>query len=267
MIDKIKERIKSLYSEKQLQDYSSFFLIDYYIDNNNELIINELLPLENGEYDINIEKNIIISDKNGKVLINSSKENSTISQKILYVINNKIIIQKNEIKNKTESMDIFESRNNKLANENFLITYTLTGPNKDILLVNKENKSKKEAYLFSINKKSIISPIFNDLEEINNDLFKFTDTIRSKSMFKGKTISSELIGFITSNGTIKDYIYDSRINDIRHIDLSTHQYNMQYKSLKNQISGDLDSDIDLMIEKEHRKQNAIRRLKYKIKTK
>ena len=84
MINKIKERIESLYTEKQLQDYSSFFLIEYYIDDNKELIINELLPLENGKCDISIERNIIITDKNGKELISYSKEYPMFKQKILY---------------------------------------------------------------------------------------------------------------------------------------------------------------------------------------
>ena len=89
-IKKVQERIKSNYTDDELKSYSKFFLVDY-SGNGKERDLNEVLPIENTDESFSLEKDFVITDKDGEVLLEGFNDEEI----VVYAVNdNKILVNR-----------------------------------------------------------------------------------------------------------------------------------------------------------------------------
>lgn len=286
----IEERIKENYNSEELKKYSSFVLIEYQTNPKTfEKEIIEVLPLENNIDEFTLENaNQVITDIKGNVLVEATTTFPRTYYKVLSVENDRILLL--EQKEKLRKAGVFselqrietlkyEIENKKLKLEDLLfdindnnisISIKKSTSGRNIFIVNIKTKDKNKSYLYSMEEEKIISPVFSSIEEVENTkgtLLKYTDEIKSNELIHGKAKTKSIIGYISVNGILKDVIYDEGTNSERYFDLSSHPNHMQYNSLKNSLSRELDIEVEEEIEKIHQKNAILKRLELSFKNK
>lgn len=276
-IEGIKNRIEDNYTNREIDEFSSFYISECCTDERGNILINEILPLENGSSYIDISDDLILSDKYGKVLI-EPKDDAYYSYKILLVEKNKILISKKKKENKShlESIILYEYKNGQIFKIDQLFDCTkdknisLTNfHNYSNILVRVEKENKQVAYLYSLQEGKVISPFFTSLEIVEDTygkLLKYTDEVESNETLDGNKLKSQIIGYITCEGVLKNLVYSDKLGEVKKINLDTHPNFMQYRAFKNYLSKDLDNDIENDIQSSLRKQHILKNLEYEIKT-
>lgn len=279
VIKEIQDRIKNNYTEEELKEHSKFFLAKY-TKHNDKVELSEVMPIDNNIDSFELEEGLVITDANGKILIDShSCDKSILVQAVsnnrLLVIYRDVIYNEKEKEYYNNSAIFYEYDGGKLKaietisdkQSRFDIKVIKSDDDYPILIINELNNGKKTSYLYSMKTNKRISPIVTSIAVISagEKLLRYTDTIKSSLRYNDEEIENTIIGFMNIDGTLKNNVFDSRINDIRNVELNTHPAFMQYRALKNAISRELDEEVEQRIEKHHLRDAAIKRLELQAK--
>ena len=201
--EEIKRRIENLQSD------ALFYLVDYTTENDDYVDIFEVLGLEDGVKEIDIDRNtLVISDKDGNILKEFKDRGNNEDQlfhfrySIDLVNGTKIVIsEKNviprlaggsvKIIKKTTEYKLGEKLNTvrKFETTSGDVIEEISIPSKDdeILLIKGCQNRKKYAYLYSVRFDEEITPRFTELEQIEGrKAFIFKDIIESKDKIDGR---------------------------------------------------------------------------------
>ena len=279
IIKEIRDRIKSNYTEEELKEHSKFFLAKY-TKHNDIIELSEVMPIDNNIDPFELEEGLVLTDANGRVLIDSHDCDKSIlvqavSNNRLLVIYRDVIYKKKEKEYHNDQAIFYEYDGEKLKTietvsdrqSRFDIKVIKSDDDYPILIINELNNGKKTSYLYSMKTNKRISPIVTSIAVISvgDKILRYSDTIRSSIRYNDEEIENTIIGFMNIDGTLKNNVFDSRINDIRNVELNTHPAFMQYRALKNAISRELDEEVEHKIEKLHLRNAAIKRLELQAK--
>lgn len=135
-------------------------------------------------------------------------------------------------------------------------------------VLSKRNQSKRQ--LYSLKNGFFVSPEVEDFSLLRREndtlIFSFTDVVDSNDSIDDEHLSTEIYGVIDSNGKMYDKVFIDYFNSDKTCSLNEHDNFMQYYSLKNHIARNLDMEVDKLIDEKHRKANAMRNGKAKVKS-
>lgn len=252
-------KIKGVYERIIDSDINitKFYLVNG-VMNDSDLSILEVLPIEDNTLNMDIEDdNLFLTDIYGNVLLD--QVDSFHNYTIVYSSGNDILISKNKIEfrkkgtsNKIEELSHYSYNDidrhlmlkHKFNSLNKKISVSLVSSVNDILLFEEKEGKKNSASLYSVKLNEFITPSFNELVKVDDDIYRFKDIIDSNNLYKGNKESGIIVGFISSDGKFYNQIYDYVIHDIKEVELNNHQNFMQYKALKRYISHELDEKIE-----------------------
>lgn len=281
-IVEIRERIENIYGESKKDNEPVFYLSDYTVDENGKIIVNELLALDNNMSNVDISNNLILTDRFGNVLLNQRSDCFEYRYTILKVDNEEILIDKRkrvnnlELPKNSESVTLYQYKDGRLEsidelkdnNTERIVSTIWPCKDKKIVIVKSKKNDKDNAYLYSLEEKRVISPTFSSLEVVSDTdgkLLRFTDYAESNEKLDSNKLESEIIGYITVDGVLKNTLYDGRTNEVKTVELDTHPNFMQYKAFKNYLSNALDLDIEKENRRRFNKSLTLRNFEYNIK--
>lgn len=273
IIKEIKERIDSIYGDEELCDYSKFFLSEYSKNPDGEYNLYEVIALENNPDTFQLKEGFVITDKDGRQLIEGKGyEDLT----VVHALSEDKILIAERCRSFGEhsngfSYTLYTYDGKGLKPENtlkdnkkiFSVDVVKTDDSYPTLIITEYDGVQITSYLYSTRESERISPIFRSIELIpdsDNKLLKYTDTIYSNEAIEGKRESTCLTGFMNIDGTVCNNVFDDRTNSIRNVTLNTQPNHIQYNALRKTIVEELDDVVSKKIEKQRLKEAAIKRL-------
>ena len=281
VIDNVEGKYKSLQDLGFCENVSSFVRCYY---KNKEIEI-DIVPVNNKIKDATISsKDMMITDKYGNVLIDLRKlsyDNILIN----YVNDNDLIISDYSLikpqftfKRIYNSINhyVYDERENKLilkeqiyqSNNNKLLNFEIINDDIDNYLVETLENFKKCSRIYSVSKKEFITPTFTNLEIVENTnqrLLKYTDTVKSSLIINNISYKSNIIGFITIDGKFYNGVYDEITNKEIECDLNSKPNFEEYYSLRKMIQGKLNEKVVKESNKQTTKDFIIKKLENKAK--
>ena len=119
-------------------------------------------------------------------------------------------------------------------------------PDKDAIIITRNNKKRTDSILFSMNRGRFISPSFSRFEKTENDgILRFRDQVFSNKEVDNKRYSTTLTGFITLDGTMTNCVYDEERECTREIGEKEGKLVDGYKKFRERVKAELDYRFEM----------------------
>lgn len=238
----------SIYQNASGKKISALFDIDGF----------ELIPLSEKE-DNNFFKVYEPFDNNLLIeYYKDGKTNNTINKLVhcKYDTKSKSLTEVNSFDNNQDSLEFYDK-------------YGKDDKTTLVIKVYDKNKNILKKQLYSIKKGTFVSPKVDNFELLNETdeklFFIFTDTVYSYDTYNGEKLSSLIKGAITNKGEMFNRVYVESENIEKVCELNGHENFMQYRSLKNHISRNLDIKIARLEEEQRKQEQTLKNYMVKVK--